>query len=388
MPKKFLVYQNAVSGGGSKQSLLQIVKLLQANKQFSLQVICTNQGWFSQSLTALGVAFDYLPGLEKLRYINKNLILRNPLSAALILLSSLCGFLRVWAAFYQAKADVLLINEGARELIEFLPFLLFSPKKIVLISQIETELDSGYINRFICWRAHKILAASEAVKEHFLLHGYPEAKILLAPLIVEIKPLKPYDIRSELGITPTESLIVNIASLHPRKGLLDLVEAFALILKAKPDCYLLQMGAVSDDNNKENKSYWEQVQRAISNLGIARKVKFLGWRDDSSAWLNQCSLMLHPTYREGLSRVSVEAINAAIPIISYDLPSMRVLIKHGANGYLVPVGDKSQLAHCSIELLLDSTKLKQLSEIAKKTWENSFSESVTSKATFQALSQI
>ncbi len=51
-----------------------------------------------------------------------------------------------------------------------------------------------------------------------------------------------------------------------------------------------------------------------------------------------------PSYREGLSRVLLEAGSMAKPIITTNVTGCREVVDDGVNGYLVPVKDSKALA--------------------------------------------
>ena len=404
MATKILFYQNSASAGGSKQSLLAIIELLSQDSRFAVKVICSRRGWFSSALEGLGLSYDYVPGAERLSTLNSKGFYQRPFFSFFTFLRSVPGIFRVWRAICRAQVDYLVINEGGRELPEFLPFLVLTPKKVLVISQIETELES-VLSRFICRRVARILTASQAVKQHFIAHGYSEEKLLLTPLIVKMKENFVTgdtkrgincgincDIKAELGLPADAQLIINIASLHPRKGFWELIDSYSLINQNYKNCYLLQVGAVcphSGQSDYQTKlKYWQELQAKIKRLGLEEKVKFLGWRDDTTNWLRSCSLMLHPSHREGLSRVSVEALWAGLPIVAYDLPSMREVVKHNQNGYLVPIGDIKGLAIASLNILKDDDQRAQLAVSSRHIWEQCFTSQQTSATTLESFASL
>lgn len=87
-------------------------------------------------------------------------------------------------------------------------------------------------------------------------------------------------------------------------------------------------------------------------------VEWWGWREDVAAVLRQASIVVLPSYREGLPKVLLEAAATACPIVTTDVPGCREIVRHGVNGVLVPPRDSAELAK-AIELLLHSPALRE-----------------------------
>ena len=61
--------------------------------------------------------------------------------------------------------------------------------------------------------------------------------------------------------------------------------------------------------------------------------------------------MCLPSYREGLPESLIEAAACGLPIVTTDTPGCREVVRHGDNGFLVPVGDVPQLAEALKQLI-------------------------------------
>ena len=382
--KTIFVYQNGTSGGGSKRSLLSFVKTLYGSSDFQVRIIATNRGWFTSKLDELCFPYEYISGFENLLTINRRSIKSQPLLALFTIISAIFKLPVLWRRFAALKPECMLINEGPRELLEFLPFLFRRKAKLILISQIETELDDP-ISRFMCSRVDAIFAASNAVAAHF--EGRVKCPVYTTPLIVEVPEdtsMVTPDIRKELNLHQDAQLIINISAIHPRKGILDLVEAFSQITKQLPNAHLIHVGAV---NSKDNAAldHRNLVLKRVDDLKLNSKVHFLGQREDLLGWLSQTDLAIFTTTREGLCRAAVESLWAGVPIISYDIPSMKEVIKNNETGYLVPQWDNKAIADRAITLLSDSRLLRQFSDSSKAFWQETFSSSHTAPIWLKAV---
>ena len=72
-------------------------------------------------------------------------------------------------------------------------------------------------------------------------------------------------------------------------------------------------------------------------------VKYLGTSDNVPAIIAKANCVVLPSYREGLSRVLLEAASMAKPIITTDVPGCRDVVDDGVNGFLCNVKDVNSL---------------------------------------------
>jgi alpha-maltose-1-phosphate synthase len=71
----------------------------------------------------------------------------------------------------------------------------------------------------------------------------------------------------------------------------------------------------------------------------------------------QADIFVMPTYSEGLPQVFMEAMAAGLPIISTNLPQMQEVISDGITGFLVPPGNRHELAK-KIKTLIEQPELR------------------------------
>ncbi|NND09479.1 MAG: glycosyltransferase family 4 protein [Saprospiraceae bacterium] len=76
----------------------------------------------------------------------------------------------------------------------------------------------------------------------------------------------------------------------------------------------------------------------------APNINYLGSRKDVRKIIAQSDCIVLPSYREGFSRVLMEAMAMSTPVITTDSPGCREAVEEGMTGLLVPAGDVDQLA--------------------------------------------
>ena len=82
--------------------------------------------------------------------------------------------------------------------------------------------------------------------------------------------------------------------------------------------------------------------------------------------------MVLPSYREGLSRVLLEAASMAKPIITTNVPGCKEVVDDGVNGYLCEVKDADSLAEQMKKMILLSDEARR--EMGRRGREKVISE--------------
>lgn len=80
-------------------------------------------------------------------------------------------------------------------------------------------------------------------------------------------------------------------------------------------------------------------------------IEYLGETDDVTKFIEKASCIVLPSYREGTSRVLLEAAAMGRPLIATDVPGCREVVEDGVTGFLCKPRDYADLSH-KIELML------------------------------------
>jgi glycosyltransferase involved in cell wall biosynthesis len=150
-------------------------------------------------------------------------------------------------------------------------------------------------------------------------------------------------IRTELRLQPDDPYLLCVAEFRAVKRHDVLLKAFAKTLAshAFPRLHLLLAG----DGPLLN-----PTMQLAQELGVADRVRFLGFRDDVPVLLRAASALVLSSEREGLPRCVLEAMVAKIPVVATEARGTADLLSDGC-GTLVPLNDPTALARAVQETL-------------------------------------
>jgi glycosyltransferase involved in cell wall biosynthesis len=103
-------------------------------------------------------------------------------------------------------------------------------------------------------------------------------------------------------------------------------------------------------------------------------VEWWGRRDDMAAVFAQANVVCLPTFREGLPKALLEAASCARPIVTYDVPGCREVVRHRVNGILVPERNTKALCDAVAELLSDPSLRREMGEAGREIVVREFAQ--------------
>ena len=96
-----------------------------------------------------------------------------------------------------------------------------------------------------------------------------------------------------------------------------------------------------------------ELKHLAVELGVAERVRWLGWRTDASALYRTADVCVFPSRFEPLGNVVIQAWAHGLPVVAAESTGPAALIDDGVDGRLVPVDDPELLAQVVGELLDD-----------------------------------
>ena len=155
-----------------------------------------------------------------------------------------------------------------------------------------------------------------------------------------------------------------IARLLREKGIFEYVEAARAVKCQYPQARFILLGGLDP------------------NPGALSREKAQSWVDERVVewpghvavrpWLEQASVYVLPSYREGVPRSTQEALAMARPVITTDVPGCRETVIEGDNGFLVPVRDTKALAAKMVTFIENPTLIARMGKRSRELAEKRF----------------
>jgi glycosyltransferase involved in cell wall biosynthesis len=167
--------------------------------------------------------------------------------------------------------------------------------------------------------------------------------------------------RAALDTPEGVPLLLGMGRLHPSKAHDVSLRALALI----PDAYLW----IAGDGEEE-----AALKSLAKDLGVADRVRFLGWRDDASALYRTADVCVFPSRFEPFGNVVVQAWAHGIPVVAAKSAGPGAIMTDGHDGYLVPIDDAEALAMRTKEIISDPLRRTAFVAAGLRRVETRYSE--------------
>lgn len=213
------------------------------------------------------------------------------------------------------------------------------------------ERDARWRLRLDRWTGQRVarwVCVSQSVARFAArLAGLPEARLVVIPNGVRLPPSDRPRVRpEELGLEPGRRFALYVGRLAPQKSVETLLQAAARWMSVVPDVDLVLAG-----EGPEHRRLADQSRQ----LGIASRVRFVGFREDVDALLASSALVVHAAAWEGMANSVLEAMAAGRAVVAADAEGMRELLEPASAAQIVPLGAPEPMAHRVAEFLLHPT---------------------------------
>lgn len=221
--------------------------------------------------------------------------------------------------------------------------------------------------------ADDIVALYEANRQRQLQDGAPPERTSNIPNGIDVERFAP--LRSQRQKTPPPVLCL-IGRVVPIKDIKTFIRAMRTVVTHLPDAEAWIAGP-----EDESPGYARECRELAAQLGLADKVKFLGFQKLTEL-LPKVGLVVLSSISEALPLVILEGYAAGIPTLATDVGSCRQLVfglpgedaAMGASGRVVRIADPEALAQAALELLTNPTEWHRASEAGIQRVETYYSQ--------------
>jgi glycosyltransferase involved in cell wall biosynthesis len=215
----------------------------------------------------------------------------------------------------------------------------------------------------------RVVAMTQAMEESFLALEVPESRIVRIPNGANLDRFrKDFDrvkIRTQLGISKTETVFITVGRYHLKKGH-DLIPRIALNLKAQGKRFkwiLVGQGVSILKSDVERLGLLNDIilHEKIRFGSNSARDTFSVPSEDLIAILKSCDVFIFPTRLEGFPMVTIEAMAAGLPIVTTNSPGTGELFQHEHTAMLSDVDDIAAIVQNITEVMSDENLRKRLS---------------------------
>jgi glycosyltransferase involved in cell wall biosynthesis len=188
----------------------------------------------------------------------------------------------------------------------------------------------GYYDLRYYRHCDHLIANTRDIAAYLAREGWPGERTHYLPNFVTPEKAAPVP-RAAFGTPDDAKLALALGRLHANKAFDVLLEAMARLPRIH--LWLAGEGELRD-----------ALEQRAARLGLAGRVRFLGWREDVAALLATADFLVCPSRHEPLGNVIIEAWAAGVPVVAAASEGPSALITDETSGLLVPVDDAAALA--------------------------------------------
>jgi glycosyltransferase involved in cell wall biosynthesis len=246
---------------------------------------------------------------------------------------------------------------------------LFAPRGICLINTIHTgwePLKRKVLYGLTAPLVDGTITFSPDVESVSSGAGSPGKPVMHIPYGIEITPrpeMEPKALRRRLGIDLPGPMWIAVGRLSREKAYPDLIDAFARLRPMSGGPSLLIAGEGEERSRLEG---------LISDKGLDDRIRLLGLRKDVSELLEACDAFVLSSHWEGGPLVILEAMGAALPVVSTRVGTVQEMVVEGETALLVEPGRPDLLAEAMGKIVELGSAARSLGEAGRKRLEQRF----------------
>lgn len=336
---------------GSERSLLEILRHLD-RRRFKPLVLLSEPGPLRDQLDVEGIPYAEIH-------------FKVPLSVKTLF--SYLKTVRTLRHFFE-KGNVSLIHINFQKSVGTVGLAaLFS--RIPYMVHVRTMVSwwSPY-ERWLMSKASKIIVVSEVARGNLLQEKRRSdrfiradaRKIVVLPSGRSLERFQPKERLSER--TDGHAVVGFVGAIDPRKRLELFLKAARIVSDRLPETRFLVVGDVY--GSKQN-AYKEQMKALCRDLGLERKISFLGFRHDVSEILHSLDVMVLPTKSEALGGGLIEAMAAGVPIVASSVGGIPELLGEDV-ARLIRSNLPEDYAEAVLHILSDRSLTQRMREAGRR----------------------
>lgn len=224
----------------------------------------------------------------------------------------------------------------------------------------------GYYNLRYYKKCDHLVGNTPDLVDYFVKHGWPRERSHMISNFPDMMPGATVN-RRELGVPDEATLLIALGRLETMKGFDTLLDAVAKL----PNTYLWLLG---------EGSLRASLTAQAETLGIADRVKFMGWISAPASYIGAADIFVCPSRHEPLGNVILEGWALGKPVVAAASEGPRWLVQDGQNGMLVPVDDAAAMANAIDQVAQHPNLAQKLIAGGNQSLADHFSEEAITNA--------
>ena len=202
---------------------------------------------------------------------------------------------------------------------------------------------------------HIITTSPKVAADFRALFRLPEDRVSAIPTGVDTGKFSPEGPKAAFAFPPeiVGPLVGIIGVIRRAKGHAVLFEAMKQLGEQGLPVRCVVVG------DSENRAGLEQ---RVSELGLTKRVLFVGLRDDVPEILRALDVLAIPSLHEAIPQVGLQALATKTPVVASDVGGLPSIIRPGETGHLCVPNDPSSLASALREALTDRAATQGMCE--------------------------
>jgi glycosyltransferase involved in cell wall biosynthesis len=341
---RVLCFAHQLPYGGASLYLLDVLRRLAPDPDFSCTVVTLEDGPLRPDLEALGIPVHVTNGFpvvgvdEYEGHLAELTAWAAPQGFNLVFVNTMRAFVGGDLAARLEIPAVWVIHES----FDLRAFWLTAYPPDSLHSYVRER--AGQVLR----EAAAVLFDAEATRRLYLPYADADRLITL-PYGVESAEIAAFSSRVDavatrrrLGVPDEAPVLLCLGTIEPRKGQTMLAQAFNTVAPGHPEAQLVMVG---ETDAAWCAAYTAGLHHYLARAGLADRIRVLPVTPAHHPWLLAADALICASYVESLPRSILEAMAFEKPVLSTRVFGVPELIEDGRTGYLCEMRDVESLAH-------------------------------------------
>jgi glycosyltransferase involved in cell wall biosynthesis len=349
-----LYVTNSANIGGANRSLIDLIMRLDRSR-YRPQLVLATDGRMSEWARTAGIPYHIVGGDD---WSGRRGLVSRAARLLALLAARRIDIVHAMAPTCYRAAGLAARVAGAVRVVH----LGYPPEP----GELERSFLSGPDAVLGCYHQQATEAAPEVARLA------PRCRVIGVPNGIDLERFSPRPsaaaaVRASLGFE-NRPLVLIVGHLSEVKGYPTFLQAARTIANAVPECAFAALGGET-----VSRGYGSVLSDMAVDLGLADRVRFLGWRPDVADVLQAADVVTLPSRAEGLPLAVLEAMACARPVVATPVGGVPDAVVDEVTGLLVPPDDPHRLATAILRLLCDPDTAGRMGAAGRRRVEESFS---------------